>query len=84
MIGGRIVVIDELLRTLEEAIATRFKVLFLNLLVDAGKTSLYNHRRLHLIYIVYKTEVPTAERKKCVSIKNNHQFIIISIRWGVV
>jgi len=38
------VVIDELLRTLEEAIATRFNVLFLNLLVDAGKTSLYNHR----------------------------------------
>ena len=38
------VVIDELFRTLGEANATRFNVLFLNLLVDAGKTSLHNHR----------------------------------------
>jgi hypothetical protein len=48
-------VIDELLRTLEEAIATRFSVLPLNLLVDAGKTSLYILRLLNLIYIVHNT-----------------------------
>jgi hypothetical protein len=48
MRGGRMDVIDELLRMLEKAIVPRFNVLSLNLLVDAGKTLLYNPLKIEL------------------------------------